>query len=305
MSRSVSGSGLYPSAVLNNQQLISIMLNIEDIQKALKQEDLKVLKSLGQNFLVDEGALSDIVAAAELGPDDTVLEVGPGLGTLTCALASRVRRVIAVEKDRKMSAYLRREMAGRHGVEIVTEDILRLNLSEFLAARDVKDYKVVANIPYYITSPIIRLMLEASRPPREMVILVQKEVAERICAPKGKMSILALSVLLYGEPSLVRRVPRACFYPVPKVDSAVLRISAIGSRYSAEERQSILRLIKIGFSAKRKKLANNLANGLKADKQLVEERLVSAGLSKDARAEDLELGDWARLSRAEIFARTA
>lgn len=280
------------------------MLTIEQIRQALREEDLKVLKSLGQNFLIDEKALSDIVAAAELSEDDTAVEVGPGMGVLTFALADGCRKVVAIEKDRKMSRYLRGEIAKRYrnkgNIEIVNDDILKVNLPEFLAARGITRYKIVANIPYYITSPIIRLFLETPQPPSEMVLLVQKEVAERICAPKGDMSILALSVLLYGEPEIARLVGKDSFYPAPKVDSAVLRIRDIGKRYPEEDYKEIFRLIKIGFSAKRKKLVNNLASGLKLPKEEVTSKLSSAGISPDVRAEDLGVEEWVRL-RGERF----
>lgn len=276
------------------------MLTIEQIRQALREEDLKVLKSLGQNFLIDEKALTDIVAAAELSEDDTAVEVGPGMGVLTFALADRCRKVVAIEKDRKMSKYLRGEIAKKYGdkgnIEIVNDDILKVNLPEFLSARGIGEYKIVANIPYYITSPIIRLFLETPVPPREMVLLVQKEVAERICAKPGDMSILSLSVLLYGNPEIVRLVGKDSFYPAPKVDSAVLRIRNIGKKYPEADYKEIFRLIKIGFSAKRKKLVNNLSSGLKLPKEEVFAKLSSVGVSPDVRAEDLGAEDWIKLA---------
>lgn len=272
------------------------MLSIEQIKRALREEDLKVLKSLGQNFLIDEKALDDIVAAADIEPDDVVVEIGPGMGVLTFALAQRCKQVIAIEKDKKMSRYLEKESADRQNVEIINEDILRVNLPEMLAARGVGRYKLVANIPYYITSPIIKLFLETETKPERIVVLIQKEVAERICARKGDMSILALSVLLYGEPELVRAVPSAAFYPAPKVDSAVLRIRHIGKRFPEEDYKEIFRLIKIGFSSKRKKLVNNLAAGLNFGKEEASMLLASADVGPDVRAEDLEPEDWARLA---------
>jgi len=275
------------------------MLNIEEIKNALREEDLKVLKSLGQNFLIDEKVLEEIVAAAELRSDETVIEVGPGMGVLTFALADKCKKVIAIEKDKKMSKYLRKEILQKYGeesnIEIVNSDILKTNLPKFLQARGVTKYKLVANIPYYITSPIIKLFLETETPPEAMVMLVQKEVAERICAKKGDMSIIALSVLLYGEPKMTRKVGSAAFYPAPKVDSAILKIASIGKKYPAEDYREIFRLIKMGFSSKRKKLVNNLSAGLKLPKEEAEKILVRCGIDKDTRAQDLEVADWVKM----------
>jgi 16S rRNA (adenine1518-N6/adenine1519-N6)-dimethyltransferase len=274
------------------------MLDIYQIKNTLKEEDLKVLKSLGQNFLIDEKALADIVAAAELKADDTVLEIGPGMGVLTLELAKKCKKVIAIEKDRKMSRFLEKKIAETMGnkpnIEVINEDILKINLPQFLQERGVSQYKVVANIPYYITSPIIKLFLETEIQPQMMVLLVQKEVAKRICASRGDMSILALSVLLYGQPTLVRTVDSSSFYPAPKVDSAILKIEDIGKKYPPEDYRKIFRLIKIGFASKRKKLANNLSAGLKMDKTEVENILASLNIDKNARAQDLEMEDWVR-----------
>jgi len=280
------------------------MLDIDEIKQALREEDLKVLKSLGQNFLIDEKALEDIVAAAELSPDEVAIEVGPGMGVLTFALGKKCKRVIAIEKDRKMSKYLRAEVLKKMGensnIEIVTDDILKINMPKFLKDRGITRYKLVANIPYYITSPIIKLFLETELPPVAMVMLVQKEVAERICAGRGDLSILALSVQLYGEPALVRTVPSASFYPAPKVDSAILRIGKIGRKFEAEEYKKMFRLIKIGFSSKRKRLVNNLAAGLGKDKADIEKILENSEIDKNARAQDLEVADWVRLKDSPL-----
>jgi len=275
------------------------MFNIEDIKKTLREEDLKVLKSLGQNFLIDEKVLEDIVAAADLGPEDVVVEVGPGMGTLSFALAEKCKKVVAIEKDRKMGKVLRKEILEKLGekanIEILSDDILKINLSEFLAMRGIKKYKLVSNIPYYITSPIIKLFLEAEIQPEMIVLLMQKEVAERICAKKGDLSVLALSVLLYGEPEMVRTVSHEAFYPAPKVDSTVLKISNISKKYSVSDYQKIFRIIKIGFSSKRKKLVNNLSAGLKMEKIEVEKILSDCNIGASARAQDLEVVDWVKL----------
>jgi 16S rRNA (adenine1518-N6/adenine1519-N6)-dimethyltransferase len=276
------------------------MLSVEQIKETLKEEDLKVLKSLGQNFLVDENALAQIVASAEISSDDVVLEIGPGMGVLTFALAEKSGKVFAIEKDRKMSKFLRQEAEKKLGVknniEIICQDILKMNLPEFLEKNNIKKYKLVANIPYYITSPIIKLFLETEIQPETIVVLVQKEVAERICAKKGDLSILALSVLVYGSPEMVGVVGKKSFFPAPKVDSAILKINSIGKSFSDEKCREIFRIIKIGFSAKRKKLAKNLAAGFKMDKNEVEKILESNGIDINVRAQGLDLEDWVRLS---------
>jgi len=281
------------------------MLNIEDIKKTLREEDLKVLKGLGQNFLVDEKVLEDIVAAADLGPEDIVVEVGPGMGTLSFALAEKCKKVVAIEKDRKMSKVLRKEILEKLGekanVEILSDDILKINLSEFLATRGIEKYKLVSNIPYYITSPIIKLFLEAEIQPESIVLLMQKEVAERICAEKGGLSVLALSVLLYGEPEMVRTVSHEAFYPAPKVDSTVLKISNISKKYSVSDYQKIFRIIKIGFSSKRKRLVNNLSAGIGIGKEEIEKVLMDCGVDKNARAQELEVADWVKLKDSSLI----
>lgn len=269
------------------------MLNKEEIKKILKSEDLKILKSLGQNFLIDENVLGKIVQAAELDKNDVVMEIGPGFGTLTEELSEKCGKVIAIEKDRKLAEKLN----GKFGnIEIITDDILKIKLKEFVKkySSDGK-YKLVSNIPYYITSPIIKMFLESDVQPELIVLLMQKEVAERICAKPGKLSVLALSVQIYGEPEIVDYVDKSSFYPEPKVDSAILRIKNIKKNFSDECYKDLFRIIKIGFSSKRKKLANNLSAGLHIGKTQSEELIVKAEISLNARAQELRLEDWRKL----------
>lgn len=278
------------------------MLDISQIKEVLKEEDLKVLKSLGQNFLVDENALEKIVDASELSKEDVVLEIGPGMGVLTFALSEKCGKVFAVEKDRKLSKVLRKDLAEKLGeknnVEIFCDDILKINLPEFLRRNRISKYKVVANIPYYITSPIIKLFLETEIQPESLTLLVQKEVAERICADQGSLSVLALSVLLYGGPEMVGVVGKKSFFPSPKVDSAILKISHLGKKFSEEEYKKIFRVIKIGFSAKRKKLLNNFAAGFNMEKGEVQKIFEQNKIDANLRAQDLILDDWVKISKA-------
>lgn len=262
---------------------------------------------LGQNFLRDKTVLDKIIRAADLKTDDSVLEVGPGEGVLTKELARLTRKVIAVETDemlaKKTAAHFQFQISNdkssniKSNTEIIIDDILKINLPELLEKNGFNKYKIVANIPYYITSPIIRLFLETKYPPAEMVLLVQKEVAERICAPIGEMSILAVSVQYYAKPELLFTVPRTAFSPAPEVDSAVIRLTLFPARPKKDEAKRFFRIIRAGFSAKRKTLANNLASSLKLEKATVEEKLATIGVGPKQRAQELGLEDWKRLTK--------
>jgi 16S rRNA (adenine1518-N6/adenine1519-N6)-dimethyltransferase len=259
---------------------------------------IKAKKSLGQNFLKDDAVLQRIVESANLSADDMVIEIGPGHGTLTELLAQKCKKVIAIELDDRLIPILTEKFKINNKVEIVHEDILKINLPEFISnklAKPKAGYKVVANLPYYITSPIIRLFLETEYPPKEMILMVQKEVAERICAQAGKMSILAVSVQYYAQPEYLFTVPNESFEPMPKVESALIKISNIKSQISNQERKNFFRIVRAGFSAKRKTLVNNLSNGLLIDKKEIEEKLISIGFSKNTRAQELGVEDWNKL----------
>ncbi|MEI7620943.1 MAG: 16S rRNA (adenine(1518)-N(6)/adenine(1519)-N(6))-dimethyltransferase RsmA [Candidatus Moraniibacteriota bacterium] len=278
--------------------------------------DIVAKKSLGQNFLKDEAVLAHIIEAANLTKDDVVLEIGPGQGALTEKLAAVCKQVIAIEIDERMVELLHTKLVGNNppagGVEIIAGDILKINLPELISGYgfQASGYKVVANLPYYITSPIIRLLLETKYPPAEMVVMVQKEVAERIVAKKGAMSILAVSVQYYAKAQFLFTVFRQSFDPMPKVDSAVLKISSIasspsgedvrrtdeGSVASKEETKKFFRIVRAGFSAKRKTLINNLSNGLQLEKKEIEMKLVSLGFSPNTRAQELGVEDWRKLA---------
>jgi 16S rRNA (adenine1518-N6/adenine1519-N6)-dimethyltransferase len=268
-----------------------------DPREVLRRHGLQPRKGLGQNFLVDRRALERIVAAADLAPHDTVLEVGPGVGQLTRLLSEAAGRVVAVELDRQMVAVLRQELADRPNVQIVEADILEVDPGALAAGRP---YKVVANLPYYITSAALRHLLEAQPPPSLLVVTVQQEVAERITAAPGEMSLLAVSVQFYGRPRRVARIPAGAFYPPPKVDSAALRIDV----YPPEERpvqvddvEGFFRVVRAGFGQRRKQLRNSLAAGLRLDSGQVEAALERAGIDSRRRAETLSLAEWAALAR--------
>ncbi len=250
-------------------------------------------KSLGQHWLKDPEVLADIAEAAEISKTDTVLEIGPGLGTLTSHLLRRAEKVIAVEFDEELAKKLPAQFPGKN-LEVVSQDILKFDPSNLPA-----DYKIVANIPYYITSKIIQVFSEAKNPPSTMVLLIQKEVAERLAAGPGDYSILAISAQIFYEVSLDAVVPAELFTPPPKVDSQVVVLKRrANSLVKKADRPDFFRLIKAGFSAKRKKLRSSLAGNLQIDKSKVEEILISAGVSPDARAEKLSIKDWLNILEA-------
>lgn len=257
--------------------------------------DLHPSRSKGQNFLVTESVYDDIVAAGELTQDDTVLEVGPGLGFLTARLAKAAGQVVTVELDDKLANFLQTALDSQAvtNVTLLNQDILRFDPSNLPAA-----YKIVANLPYNISSIFLRTFLEQKNAPERMVLLLQKEVAERLLAKPGDMNLLALSVQFYSQPEIIRLVKAGNFWPEPKVDSALVRLKLDSSRsdaYSAEEKKAFFRLARVGFSAKRKMLKNNLAAGLKIDLTTATHILKTANLSPQIRAEDLSLYNWQKL----------
>ena len=263
-------------------------------KKMLHRFNLKARKSLGQHFLIDDEVLELITATAELTPDDTVIEVGPGLGILTRELAGQAGQVFAVELDDKLAGILKDTLSSLGNVSIVNGDILDIEPSTLLLGQ--KSYKVVANLPYYITSPVLRHFLEASVKPKTMIVMVQKEVAEVIAAAPGQRSLLSISVQFYGEPKIVSYVPAQSFYPAPAVDSALLRIDLHSQPIMAvTDEKSFFKLVRAGFTASRKQLANSLALGLELPKTGVMTMLERADISPKRRAETLTLEEWARL----------
>ena len=270
----------------------------KSIPALLRAHDLYLRKRLGQNFLVDPVALQCIVAASDLSPEDTVIEAGAGLGNLTRPLAERAGRVVAVELDDGLVAVLRLELADLGNVQILHGDILRIpnlgipNLG----------YKVVGNLPYYITSAILRRFLEDEPRPRLMVVTIQREVAERIVAEPGRMSLLAVSVQFYGQPRIVARIPPSAFFPSPQIDSAVLRIE-VGEQPAVAlpegtDAKAYFHVVRAGFSQRRKMLRNSLSGGLALLPARVEGALDGVGIDPRRRAETLSLEEWAQATGA-------
>jgi 16S rRNA (adenine1518-N6/adenine1519-N6)-dimethyltransferase len=262
--------------------------------RILKAHGLRANKSLGQNFLQDPYALEKITAAAEILPTDTVLEVGPGLGALTRHLAAAAQQVIAVELDSRLISTLQEAISGYTNIKVIEGDMLKLAPAEIVP---VSDYLVVANIPYYITSALLRHLLETTPRPRRIVLTVQKEVAERICASPPDMSLLSLSVQVYGVPRIAAIIPADAFYPAPKVDSAVVRIDLSPAPFIPYTLlNTFFALAKAGFSQKRKTLRNSLSAGMRKPPAEIEETLRAAGIDPMRRAETLSLEEWRELT---------
>ena len=252
-------------------------------------------KELGQHWLKDRDILAAIADDAELMPEDTVLEIGPGLGTLTSELLRRAGRVVAVEFDPDLARKLPGQFPGKN-LQVVHEDILQFDLGSLPAG-----YKVVANVPYYITSKIIEKLMTAKNKPSLVVVLVQKEVAERVAAGPGDMSILAISAQVFAKARLGVEVPREYFTPPPKVDSQVVILETLAAPLVApEDEKSFFRVVKAGFAARRKKLRSSIAAGLAISKPAAEELLRHATINPDSRAEDLSIDDWLRLAKDAV-----
>ncbi len=259
----------------------------------LKRYGLRPHKGLGQNFLQDPLALEKIVAAAEIQPTDTVLEIGPGLGSLTRYLAAAAKEVVAVELDQHLLPPLKAVLAAYNNVRFIHGDIMELSPSDLITE---ENYIVAANIPYYITSAVIRHLLESKTKPRRIVLTIQKDVAKRICEKPGDMSLLALSVQVYGRPRIVAHIPAGAFFPAPSVDSSVLCIDIYPSPLiPAELLTSFFKLTKAGFSQKRKTLRNSLSAGLAISAADAATLLTNAGIDPQRRAETLSIEEWQRL----------
>lgn len=252
------------------------------IKELLRKYNIKPSKRLGQNFLIDKSVLRKIIETANLSPRDTVLEIGPGLGILTIELAKRAKKVMAVEKDKKMCRILKEILRDYRNVKIINQDALSYELQ-------VTSYKLIANLPYYITSPVIRKFLEAENPPKEMVLMVQKEVAQRIVAKPLRMNLLAVAVQFYAKAEIVSYVRKKSFYPQPRVDSAIIKI--VPQPIPKINTKKFFQLVKTGFSSKRKMLKNNL--------KINESILKKIRINPKARAENLSIPDW--LSLYEII----
>jgi 16S rRNA (adenine1518-N6/adenine1519-N6)-dimethyltransferase len=304
------------------------LFSFKDIKLLLARYNIKPAKGLGQNFLINKRIAEKIIKTADLKSEDIVLEIGPGIGNLTQELAKAAKKIISVEKDGKMVEILKKTLKDYKNVEIVSGDVLKFEIWKLFRnlKLEIRNFKVVANLPYYIASPVIRKFLESDIKPEIMVFTLQKEVAQRICAappsprrrsfkktsgPGAKMNLLAVSVQFYAKPEIISYVSKENFWPKPKVDSAIIKISpchqnrrssilvAGGNKQSREKlhlfRDIFFKVIKAGFSHPRKQLVNNLSKGLKIDKAKVAEILSKSGIKPSQRAETLTIEDWIKI----------
>ncbi len=278
------------------------------IKAALDSGGLRPRKKWGQHFLTDPRILESIADAAQVTRDDTILEIGPGLGHLTRVLAQRAARVVAVEVDTDLAEKLRADFATAANVAILQGDVLDAEPWDWIArgggAGDVPaaSYKIVANLPYYITSAILRHVLEAQHKPRVIVVMVQREVAQRIAAQPPQMNLLAVSVQFFAQPRIVRTIAAGAFYPRPQVDSAVVRLDVFeSSRYAIADPERFFAIVRAGFGERRKQLRNALAHGLGLASPVVAHALNRAEIDPARRAETLTLEEWNKLTRALDF----
>lgn len=266
------------------------LTNIRELRNLLYAHHMRPIKSFGQNFLVDRSVLQRIVEAADLTAGEQVLELGAGTGVLTRELARHARRVVAVELERDMLSLLTATTRHLANVEVIQRNLLYVDPIEVFGSQA---YKLVANLPYYITAPTFRHFLESANPPRLLVVMVQYEVAQRIVAGPGDLSLLAISIQFYGKPEIIAHVPARAFYPAPKVDSAILRVEMKEEiPLTRKERDSFFRLVQAGFSERRKQLHNSLAHGLHRKNIEVQTWLTTANIDPSRRAETLSIEEW-------------
>lgn len=278
-----------------------------EIKILMQKYGISPKKLFGQNFLISEGILDKIIESSNIDRGDVVLEVGPGLGALTLKLAKKAKQVIAVEKDRVLVNILREQITERgiDNIQIIEGDVMKFLTpnSQFLNNLQnqnfqISNYKLIANIPYYLTSVLIRKFLESETKPQKIVLMIQKEVAQRICAPKydQKMNILAISVQFYADAKILFYVSKENFWPAPKVDSAVIEISPKKELPDIDEK-SFFKVVKAGFANKRKQLAGNLSTNLGISKERAEEILTGIGINPKQRAEELDFEKWLKLTK--------
>lgn len=287
------------------------LLSIKTIKNLLLKHDTRPLKRMGQNFLVDKAVFDKIIEVAQLTSGDTVLEIGPGIGNLTKELAQKAKRVITIEKDRVMIEILKETLKGYDNVEVIEGNALTFDPKKYHL--DAKKYKIVANIPYYITSPLIRKFLESKCGPTTMILMVQKEVAQRICSTSPSpsrqnskrtygvgagMSLLSVSVQFYAKVKVISYISKESFWPSPKVDSAILTITPeMDIDQKKIDVDLFFKIVRAGFSQKRKQLANNLSKSLGKNKNEINSWLLKNEINPEQRAETLSINDWENLTK--------
>jgi len=273
------------------------LTSVKELKKLLEKYGLQPKKSMGQYFLVSESFLQKIIQTANLNKQDIVIEVGPGLGTLTRKLAHHSKQVIAFEKDKELAPILKDILGGLNNVKTIYADALSIKLDSYLPANT--SYKMVSNLPFYASKPIIQKFLEHSRPPKEMVLLLQKEVAETICAKPPKMSLLSVATQFYAKPEYITTIPRGAFWPQPGVKSAVIKITP-NLKQSKVDKSVFFKIARAGFAHPRKQLINNLSAKFGLKKQETEKWLNRASIDPSRRAQTLSVEEWITLTQLKI-----
>lgn len=271
------------------------LTNLSTLQRVMREYHVFAQKRLGQNFLIDKNVLDTIIEASALKKNEEVLEIGPGLGTLTRALSEHVKEVVTIEKDIHLIKILRALNSDLSNIKIIEGNALFLDKA-FFERYLKKSYKLIANLPYYITSAIIRFFLESPRKPSLMILMVQKEVAERITSLPPEANILSVAVQFYGQPEIVAEVPRTSFWPSPKVDSAILKIVPyVHKPFEVDNEKAFFKIVKAGFSERRKQLHNALGNSLQLSDEIVKKALIDSRIDSSRRAQTLSIEEWITL----------
>lgn len=265
-----------------------------NVRSLCSQYNLKPSKRLGQNFLIDQNIVNKFIDYAKISAQDIILEIGPGLGALTLPLAQKAKKVIAVEIDKRLADALQEQALNYKNVEIVKGDILKIKNSKLKIKNYHAKFKMVSSLPYNIASQIIFKFLEFCPPPQSMLFMLQKEVAQRVCARPPNMSVVSVLVQAQAQAKILKYVSRNCFWPRPSVDSAIIELKPF-LRQSSQDIKYFSCLVKAGFSSRRKMLKNNLTAKFKIKYSLAEKALEKAGLSSKIRAQELGVEDWRKL----------
>ncbi len=270
------------------------MLSRKEIKEICLKKNIRPSKKMGQNFLVCEHALEKILKAAELKKTDFVIEVGSGLGALTQGLIGNTKKVMTIEKDRRLVDFIKQRFKDIPNIKIIQNDILKIKIPDIVGS---KKYKLVANLPFSIATAVIRKFLETKNPPETIIVLTQKEVAQKICAKPGKTNLLAVSIQFYAKPKIVSYISKNRFWPQPKVDSAILRIIPEKLKYKDINTKLFFKIVKKGFAQPRKQLANTLYSGLRLDKQETKDWILKNNIKPEQRPETLNIIDWVNLTK--------
>ncbi len=268
----------------------------ETVKEILKEKSFRPSKKFGQNFLIDEKTTDKIIEFSQITKEDIVIEIGPGLGVLTSKLAQFSKKLIAVEKDKKLVKILKSRFANNSKVKFLEKDILKLSINSLLDGLTIKRYKVVANLPYNIALPVIRKFIEAEQPPEEMVLMLQKEVGQKICSKKSSLPKIAIE--FYSQATLLFNVPKELFWPQPKVDGAVIKISHIQKNIPDVNKELFFKILKAGFSSPRKTILNNLSRQLDIEKEKLRKILLNCNIPPKKRGHELDFDSWVRLSNS-------